>query len=70
MSSRVVSCRLVDAAPLRSGFALCCAFQGERNFHILYELVAGGAAFGLGAQLKVREEIEKGPANHRWQGKG
>eukprot|EP00752_Nemacystus_decipiens_P009380 g8383.t1 len=27
--------------------------KGERNFHILYELVAGAAASGLGAQLKL-----------------
>lgn len=27
--------------------------QGERNFHILYELVAGGKASGLASQLKV-----------------
>ncbi|CAM9665996.1 unnamed protein product [Ascophyllum nodosum] len=27
--------------------------KGERNFHIMYELVAGGAASGLGAKLKL-----------------
>ncbi|CAM9285240.1 unnamed protein product, partial [Hapterophycus canaliculatus] len=27
--------------------------KGERNFHILYELVAGGAASGLAAELKL-----------------
>lgn len=30
-------------------------FKGERNFHILYELVAGGAASGMAKQLKVKE---------------
>lgn len=46
----VSSCgRLVFAVPVLS-------FQGERNFHILYELVAGGAASGLSAQLKVTQQ--------------
>ena len=33
--------------------------QGERNFHILYELAAGGAASGLSKQLKVTLESRK-----------
>lgn len=37
-------------------FARFFFFQGERNFHILYELVAGGAASGLASELKVRQQ--------------
>ena len=36
-------------------FFVVVAPQGERNFHILYELAAGGAASGLSAQLKVTQ---------------
>lgn len=36
-------------------FWLLNVSKGERNFHILYELVAGGATSGLAKQLKVKQ---------------
>lgn len=35
------------------GFCACVVIQGERNFHILYELVAGATQCGLAKELKV-----------------
>lgn len=37
---------------------LSLPFQDERNFHILYELVAGGAASGLAEKLKVTNQTQ------------
>lgn len=50
-----------DWRPLTNGDCCCLLYspcaprscQGERNFHILYELVAGGAKGGLSRKLKV-----------------
>lgn len=31
--------------------------QGERNFHVLYELIAGSAGTDLGNNLKVKNDL-------------
>lgn len=33
------------------------SLQGERNFHILYELVAGAPKCGLAKELQVRKDV-------------
>lgn len=41
-------------APLCAlGYFSALACQGERNFHVLYELVAGASKAGLAKELKV-----------------